>query len=311
MMAPRMRFDGLSSAQAINAPDMYDALADPSAEGARCRELMLHMAVNHSVLLDEKKELSASSPDEQAFVAAAEQFGFEFLERHEDEGYLLLRNKQTGATERVEVLSVFAYESSRKRMSIVVKLTSGLAGQVGGVEQIRLYSKGADSVMLTLLMPGSRGADAAALGALNKTLHEWADVALRTLVFAKREIGEAEWAEWYVHYQAATSSPAELAKMRKGLPNEIGRLQMTLEKDLTLQGATAIEDKLQDGVPEVLQDLRTAGIKVWMLTGDKVGTAKNIAMACNILPPDAAVLEITTETFPVSTARPARAPLAA
>ena len=53
---------------------------------------------------------------------------------------------------------------------------------------------------------------------------------------------------------------------------------------LTLQGATAIEDKLQDGVPEILADLRAAGIKVWMLTGDKVGTAKNIATACNILP---------------------------
>lgn len=87
--------------------------------------------------------------------------------------------------------------------------------------------------------------------------------------------------------------------MRRGQPNAIQKLQMELECDLVLQGATAIEDKLQDGVPEILQDMRTAGIKVWMLTGDKAGTAKNIAMACNILPVDADVLEITTETFEV------------
>ena len=76
---------------------------------------------------------------------------------------------------------------------------------------------------------------------------------------------------------------------------------------MELQGATAIEDKLQDGVPEVLADLRTAGIKVWMLTGDKVGTAKNIATACNILPAGAEVLELTTETHPWSLFFPCRA----
>jgi phospholipid-translocating ATPase len=75
--------------------------------------------------------------------------------------------------------------------------------------------------------------------------------------------------------------------------------QAELECDLILQGATALEDKLQDGVPEILADLRSAGVKVWMLTGDKVGTAKNIASACNMLPHSADVLEITTETFPV------------
>ena len=168
-------------------------------------------------------------------------------------------------------------------MSVVVKLSQRLRGEVGGHEQIRLYTKGADSVLLALLEPGSRGADAASMETLNTTLHDWADVALRTLVFAKREISASSWDEWHVkygvatcsarllshhrppsrmishdlprslRYDVATSSARELARLRQGKPNEISRLQMELECDLTLQGATAIEDKLQGGVPEILQ----------------------------------------------------------
>ena len=65
--------------------------------------------------------------------------------------------------------------------------------------------------------------------------------------------------------------------MKKGLPNKITEMQAELESSLTLQGSTAIEDKLQEGVPALLAGLRSAGIKIWMLTGDKVGTAINIA----------------------------------
>ena len=104
---------------------------------------------------------------------------------------------------------------------------------------------------------------------------------------------------WHKQYREAAETPSEVAKFKAGEPNRITDLQEEAEAMQQLQGATAIEDKLQDGVPEILADLRQAGIKVWMLTGDKVGTAKNIATACNILPPDADVLEITTETFPV------------
>jgi hypothetical protein len=156
------------------------------------------------------------------------------------------------------------------------------------------------------------------------------------MVFARRELDPALFGSWYAKYEVATADPAELIKMRRGEPNAIVELQVPppspppstalhrppslpppstlplspplvpmvtwqvdLECELTLQGATAIEDKLQGGVPEILADLRIAGIKLWMLTGDKVGTAKNIAMACNILPTSAEVLELTTETYPV------------
>ena len=148
-----------------------------------------------------------------------------------------------------------------------------------------------------LLAPGSAGTDAASMEKLNDLLYEWADIALRTLVWGRREL--TNYDDWHALYEMACQDPSEVRKHKTGQPSRIGELQAEAEAMLTLQGATAIEDKLQDGVPEVLADLRLAGIKVWMLTGDKVGTAKNIATACNILPQNADVLELTTETYPV------------
>ena len=75
--------------------------------------------------------------------------------------------------------------------------------------------------------------------------------------------------EWRRRYDEANNSPDEQMKMKMGKPNAISNLQDEVESYMTLQGATAIEDKLQDGVPELLADLREAGVKIWMLTGDK------------------------------------------
>ena len=75
-----------------------------------------------------------------------------------------------------------------------------------------------------------------------------------------------------------SQDPEEVRKNKAGEPGIISMLQAELECEMELQGATAIEDKLQEGVPEILRDLRIAGIKVWMLTGDKVSTAMNIRL---------------------------------
>ena len=282
--------------EAPGAPSLFAALARGDEDAKLCRELMLSMAVNHSVLLESvngRLELSASSPDEQAFVAAAEFFGFDFVKRDADRGVITLLDKMTGASHEVELLYAFPYESSRKRMSVIVKLPPGLVAQVGGACPVRLYTKGADSVLCDLtsgvLAPKSRGSDAADMQVMDRLLYEWADIALRTLVFAKREMPDFG-VEARVRCRAPTHENIRKVKLKE--ENEITSLQAQVESGLTLMGATAIEDKLQDGVPEILADLREAGIKVWMLTGDKVGTAKNIATACNILP-RGEVLEIT------------------
>ena len=284
--------------EAADTPSLFESIVLDSEDGKRRRELLIHLAVNQSVLLDDGK-LSASSPDELAFVAAAEYFGLEFSARNDAQGVIQVLDKRLGVTHTIKLYAIFAYESSRKRMSVVVELPPALLAQVSGTSPIRVYTKGQDSVLLAALKPGSRGSEPAAMDRLAVQLNEWADVALRTLVFAKRELDRAEFDEWYSKYEEAAGSPAEMMKKRAGQPNAINDLEVALEQDQELQGATAIEDKLQDGVPEILADLRKAGIKLWMLTGDKVGTAKNIAMACNILPTNADILELTTETYPV------------
>ena len=139
-------------------------------------------------------------------------------------------------------------------------------------------------------------------------LYTWAEVALRTLVWAQRGVPrrtssnptltltltltlaltlaltpaltlaltltltlaltltKADFEAWHARYRAASESPQEVARFKAGEPNQITALQEEAERGLQLQGATAIEDKLQDGVPEVLADLRSAGVKVLTLT---------------------------------------------
>ena len=71
-----------------------------------------------------------------------------------------------------------------------------------------------------------------------------------------------------------------------------------MEKNLTLLGATVIEDRLQDLVPETLADLLKANIKVFMLTGDKLETAENIGKSCNLVTEEMLVKYIKHANIP-------------
>ena len=68
-----------------------------------------------------------------------------------------------------------------------------------------------------------------------------------------------------------------------------------IEKDLTLLGSTAIEDKLQVGVPRTIEQLMKANIAVWVLTGDKQDTAINIGQACSLITPQMKLRVINVE----------------
>ena len=70
-------------------------------------------------------------------------------------------------------------------------------------------------------------------------------------------------------------------------------VQAKIEVDLKLVGATAIEDKLQDDVGLTIAKLKESGIKVWVLTGDKVETAINIGYSCRLLVEGMEIIEIT------------------
>jgi phospholipid-translocating P-type ATPase (flippase) len=289
---------------AQGSSSLYAALDDSSAANEawqwELRMVMMHLAVNHSVLYEEvgeSTELSASSPDELALVAGAEHFGFEFTARDLSVGTVLVRDKRHGLesiAHAVEIIAVFPYVSSRKRMTTLVRLPTVLcppgAPPTGAVYA---FTKGADSVLLERL--GRPGTSAAAsvinspvrVAQLRQTLGEWANETLRTLVFACRQVPDNEFQTWHPKYVRAIEDPRERAAQKAGKPNAIEDLQAEIERDLLLQGGSAVEDELQHGVSECLRDLSAAGVRVWMLTGDKVGTAKNIAAACHLLPPTA------------------------
>ena len=124
----------------------------------------------------------------------------------------------------------------------------------------------------------------------------WAEEAFRTMVFGYKELTEESYDAWMEEYERVCEDPVQKELRKNKKPNRIDELQFQMENGLILQGATAIEDGLQEGVPEALAQLTDAGIHVWMITGDKVGTAKNIAVACNLLKlPEMKLIEFTKE----------------
>lgn len=93
---------------------------------------------------------------------------------------------------------------------------------------------------------------------------------------AYRDISEAEYREWSAIYDQAAATI-------NGRGEALDKAAEIIEKDLFLLGATAIEDKLQEGVPDTIHTLQMAGIKVWVLTGDRQETAINIGLSCRLI----------------------------
>ena len=109
-----------------------------------------------------------------------------------------------------------------------------------------------------------------------KNLENFANEGLRTLLLAEKIILKEEYKQWLTKYKIAVTSI-------KDRDDKVAQVQDEIETELILVGATAIEDKLQDRVPETIYNLKQAGIKIWVLTGDKMETAINIGFSCRLL----------------------------
>jgi len=220
----------------------------------------------------------AESPDESALVEAVAQLGWRFASRV---GERMVVAQEVGASKEIEyqILAVNAFDSARKRMSVVV--------QKGG--EFFLFAKGADNVMLDRSSVASKN-----LGAnLDEALTNFAGEGLRTLVIGRRTLRQDECRRWLDKYQAAQKSLED----RDG---NLARVAEEIEVDLDIVGVTAIEDKLQTGVPETIEKLREAGINLWVLTGDKLETARNIGFSAKVL--EAGMTIATLDRAPDSTA---------
>uniref|UniRef100_A0A673LGY6 Phospholipid-transporting ATPase n=1 Tax=Sinocyclocheilus rhinocerous TaxID=307959 RepID=A0A673LGY6_9TELE len=219
----------------------------------------------------------AESPDEAALVQAAKAYGCTLLGRSPEQ--VLVAVPGTGPLS-IPLLHVLPFHSARKRMSVVVR--HPLTGEVV------VYTKGADNVIMELAEAAEYGFCREIMERTQRHLDQYAREGLRTLCVAKKVLEEQEYKAWLKRHEYAETS----IENREELLLESAE---RLETNLTLLGATGIVDSLQEEVPETIEALQEAGIKVWVLTGDKQETAINIAFACKLLRPTDHILMETCE----------------
>lgn len=220
---------------------------------------------------------SAASPDELAFVRAAAHQGFVF----EANAPKALICKVDGRPVTYDVLHVLEFNSDRKRSSVVARERHEGSDANGNTmrSSIKLLTKGADNVIIPLLhadftTPG--GAKTRLLDQTNADILRYSKDGLRTLMITTRTVPDDFYEQWSKRYHEAETAV-------QGRRQKMERIMAEMERDLELVGATAIEDKLQDGVVQTISALRNAGIKIWVLTGDKVDTAISISMSAALL----------------------------
>ncbi|XP_078299827.1 phospholipid-transporting ATPase IK isoform X8 [Panthera onca] len=234
------------------------------------REFWRLLAICHTVMVQEKDPdqpvYQAASPDEEALVTAARNFGYVFVARTQDSITVM----ELGDKRVYQVLAMMDFNSMRKRMSVLVRNPEGA---------IYLYTKGADVVIFERL--SKKGMTE---WTTEEALASFAEETLRTLCLAYKRVDEDTYEEWRQRHREASLRLQNRA-------HALHQVYEEMEKGLQLLGATAIEDRLQDGVCDTIQCLKQGNIKVWVLTGDKQETAVNIGFACQLLSENMLILE--------------------
>ena len=227
------------------------------------RDFFEFMSLCHSVMVDHDPNTleilyQASSPDELALVKASNEVGIKLVERT-GESIIIEENE---VKSEHKILAEFPFDSDRKRMSVIIERNG----------KYFLYCKGADSIMEDRIK-WKQGEKEIVFRDLNKFAIE----GLRTLVMSKKELS----AESYKQFSLKS---AELQSSSLRNKDELlFEVYNQLEKDLDFVGASAIEDRLQDEVPQTIAKLMEADIRLWVLTGDKQETAIEIAKSCQLI----------------------------
>ncbi|CAJ2508068.1 Uu.00g092540.m01.CDS01 [Anthostomella pinea] len=279
----RHGFVGALSDKALVTPSStYNTTAGVTATrtrreiGSRVRDVILALALCHNVTPTVEEEdgqtvtsYQASSPDEIAIVRWTELVGLRLA--HRDRRGMSLESTETGKTVvQVRILDVFPFTSDGKRMGIIVQFCEQAQATPPELDagEIWFYQKGADTVM---------GSIVASNDWLDEETANMAREGLRTLVVGRKKLSVEQYREFSRNYQEASLA---ITGRDAGMQRVIAQ---TLERDLELLGVTGVEDKLQRDVKPSLELLRNAGIKIWMLTGDKVETARCVAVSSKLV----------------------------
>ena len=212
-------------------------------------------------------EYIGMSPDNLELVKSAKLQGFKF--DISDNSHFVItydmkeKDKKYTEQQKFEKLCQIEFSSDRKRESVLIKEGS----------LYKLYIKGADSII------EERLDDSTPSSVLEKAryfVNLFSAKGYRTLYVAMRILSVEEYEDFISDLEQA-----EMDTLHK--KEKLEKVHAMVENNLILLGATIVEDKLQENVPEVIRELREADIKIWMLTGDKLSTAYNIALSCNLI----------------------------
>mmetsp|Transcript_19543 Transcript_19543/g.46668 ORF Transcript_19543/g.46668 Transcript_19543/m.46668 type:complete len:1120 (-) Transcript_19543:221-3580(-) len=215
----------------------------------------------------------AESADEEALVEAAAELGARLLRRTTGSCVVEVQGRKLEVT----IGAVFGFTSDRKRMSVVGRLPNGTC---------RVWCKGADNVVLGLLGPSQH-----CLDTTQSHLEEMSCAGFRTLCVGQRDVSKAEYNRIVAAYEEASSRTT-------GREAAIAEAAEAAEAGLTLLGATAVEDKLQEGVGTTVEAMLSAGLRVWVLTGDKLETAISIAVSCSLFTSDMPLVVLRGDELP-------------
>ena len=250
--------DNLSESNSENSQENNNNLNE---EFDTINEFWTAISLAHECVCTKSNKYSAISPDDVELVQSAKEQGYTFL--HSSNEYRVIKINQTIHT--FTVLNILNFSSDRKRMSIIIKDKNGL---------IKLYTKGADCEITKRMSKNSKSKLSSNFTI--KSVDKLSCKGFRSLLIGYKIINEDDYNNWNKNLKSCEMNLAKRARL-------IDKCYDKIEQDIELLGATIVEDKLQDKVPETIKDLRMAGIKIWVLTGDKINTAENISLSCNLI----------------------------
>merc|ERR1711963_336586 len=211
----------------------------------------------------------ASSPDEVALVEWSGNVGLSLAARTLTE---ITLTAPQGTTLAYDILQVFPFTSETKRMGIIVREKA--------TGEILFYMKGADTVMMPIVQYNDW---------LTEEVDNMSREGLRTLVVARKTLSLEQYQDFEQRYSAAKLSVVNRAA-------QVSAVVESLQRDMKLLCVTGVEDKLQEGVRQTLETLRNAGLRIWMLTGDKLETATCIAKSSKLVSKTQAIHIFNTVT---------------
>ena len=262
---------------AVNNVDFRDSAFLNNLLDDRIQTALRVLYLCHEILVTIEEEdgslhYSSGSPDEISLANFAKLCGKQLVQ--EEGEFVRIYDRRTSSTLRFRKMAVLEFNSDRKRMSVVVQLPSG---------EYEILTKGADSVIEGLLAPRQ-----SKLQMTKEHLEDFSTEGLRTLLLARRSVPEAEFKTWFKRFKEAQASI-------KDRQQNLSRVYEQIEKDLELVGGTAVEDKLQDDVSTTIRTMKEAGLKFFILTGDKKQTAVNIGRSCGLISQSARIVSYPEE----------------